>query len=264
MKEVAEETRYGVAAVDRTVLILNVLDREQDALRLAEVARRTGLSEPTVLRYLATLCRHELAEKDNLGRYRLGIALFRLGYRALGVSDPRNVALPYMERLLEKFEETVNFGMRHGDKLVLIEVLESPRSIRKGATIGEEDIWHASALGKAILAHLPEIEARGILSRRGYGGFTEHTLTSFAALDKALDDVRRLGYATDDDEFEEGLRCVGAPVFDQRGRPSYAISVSAPASRLPHDLIGLVGQEVAAAAAAISGGIGYVARDRDA
>jgi DNA-binding IclR family transcriptional regulator len=253
-----QHARYGVAAVDRAVVILEVLENGVSGLSLAEVGRRAGLSEATTLRYLATLSRHELVERDSLGRYRLGIALFRLGQQALGNSDPRKVALPYMDRLLAEFEETVNLAMRHGDRLVVIEVVESQRSIKKGASIGENDVWHASALGKAILAHLAEDEAVDIVKRSELTRFTARTLTSPATLSKAFEEVRRLGYATDDEEFEEGLRCVAAPVFDQRSRPNYALSVSAPASRLPQDLVPVVGEALGVAARAISSGLGHL------
>jgi IclR family acetate operon transcriptional repressor len=83
-------------------------------------------------------------------------------------------------------------------------------------------------------------------------------LTSPATLSKAFEEVRRLGYATDDEEFEEGLRCVAAPVFDQRSRPNYALSVSAPASRLPQDLVPVVGEALGVAARAISSGLGHL------
>src|SRR5262245_40993861 len=125
---------YSVAAVDRVAAILGVFDGKP-SWSLAEIARATGLSEPTALRYLSSLTKNGLVERDDAGRYRLGLRLFRLGQRALGDPDPRKVALPFMERLLERFEETVNLAMRHGDEIVIIEVIEGTRSIKKGATI---------------------------------------------------------------------------------------------------------------------------------
>jgi DNA-binding IclR family transcriptional regulator len=255
---VAEHARYGVAAVDRAATVVEALADRGDGLTLAEVARETSLSEATALRYLASLMRHELVERDDRGRYSLGIALFRLGQQALGRSDPRKVALPYMDRLLAEFEETVNLAMRHGDRLVVIEVVESQRSIRRGATIGDNDVWHASALGKAILANLSDGEAMEIVERCGWASFTSRTLMSPAALRLAFDETRGLGYAKDDEEFEEGLRCVAAPVFDQRSRPTYALSVSAPVSRLPSDLVSVVGEALRVAAGSISSEIGHL------
>jgi IclR family acetate operon transcriptional repressor len=254
------QARYRVAAVDRAVAILEALEVDPSGLSLAEVARRAGLSEATALRYLATLGRHGLIERDGQLRYRLGLALFRIGQQALGDADPRKVALPHMDRLLAEFEETVNLAMRHGDRLVVIEVAESQRSIKRGATIGEDDVWHASALGKAILAHLTDQEVVDIVERCGWTRFTARTLTTPRALIDTLEEVRRVGYATDDEEFEHGLRCVAAPVFDQRSRPTYALSVSAPASRLPVSLVGVVGDALSTAARSISAGLGHLDR----
>lgn len=249
--------RYRVAAVDRALSILNVFDDHQP-LTQAEIARATGLSEATALRYLATLARHRVVERDSgSGRYRLGLRLFQLGEHALVDRDPRQVALPFMEQLLARFDETVNLALRNADALVLIEALESGRSIKKGASVGDPDVWHASAVGKAILASLEEDEVRGLLKRVGAPRYTPKTFTSYKALAPELKRVRELGYAVDDEEGEEGLRCVGAPIFDRREGARYAISVSAPANRLPHDAIPEVGEQIKAAAAAVSARLGY-------
>jgi IclR family acetate operon transcriptional repressor len=250
---------YSVAAVDRASAIIGVFDGKAE-WSLAEIARATGLSEATALRYLASLVRNGLVEREELsGQYRLGLRLFQLGQRALGDPDPRKVALPFMERLLERFEETVNLAMRHGDEIVIIEVIEGTRSIKKGATIGEQDFWHSSALGKSILAFLPKDEVRGIIRRRGAPRYTGTTLTTFKELAGAIERVRELGYAIDDEEAEEGLRCVGAAIFDQRGRPSYAISLSGPANRFTPPVTREMGEEVSSAAASISTKLGYTA-----
>jgi IclR family transcriptional regulator, acetate operon repressor len=248
---------YSVVAVDRAVSILGVFDG-RPARSLAEIGRATALSEATVLRYLSSLGRHGLVERDEVsGQYRLGLRLFQLGQQALVDRDPRQIGLPLMKGLLERFGETVNLAMRHGDAIVIIEVIEGTRSIKKGATIGEQDFWHASALGKSILAFLPEEESRGILERRGTPPATPTTLTTFEQLSRAFERVRRFGYAVDDEEAEEGLRCVGAPIFDQRGRPGFALSLSGPAYRFTAQVVGEMGEEVRSAAASISAKLGY-------
>jgi DNA-binding IclR family transcriptional regulator len=247
---------YSIAAVDRAAAVLGVLDG-RPSRSLTEVARATGLSEATALRYLSSLAGNGLVERDELsGHYRLGLRLFELGQRALGDGDPRQVALPLMEGLLEEFEETVNLAMRHGDALVLIEVIEGTRSIKKGASVGQHDFWHASALGKSILAFLPDEEVRGILDRRGCPALTTTTLTTFEQLSRTFEDVRDRGFAVDDREAEEGLRCVAAPIFDRRRRPNYAISLSGPANRFTAQAVRQMGKELRSAAASISARLG--------
>src|SRR5690348_11456316 len=131
MKQALGPGRYSLAGIDRAVSVLEALSAEAP-LTLGEIARRSGLNETTAFRYLTSLAAHGLAERAEDGRYRLGLRLFRLGQRALAGRDPRSIALPHMERLLERFDETVNLAARNRDELILIEVLESTRSIKKG------------------------------------------------------------------------------------------------------------------------------------
>jgi IclR family acetate operon transcriptional repressor len=252
------ERAFSLASVDRAAAILAAFD-DLPELALAELARRTRLSEPTALRYATSLATHRLLERDGAtGRYRLGLRLFELGHKALRERDPRAVALPHMLRLRNRFEETVNLAMRHGDDLVLIEVIESPRSIRKGALLGDRDYWHASSLGKAILAHLDRAEAQAVLQRHEREKLTPQTITSVERLLDELDVVRARGYAVDDLENESDLRCVGAAVLDRHGLPRYALSIAGPANRLTREAAHGMGPDLLEAAVAISARLGYL------
>jgi IclR family acetate operon transcriptional repressor len=256
--------QYAIAAVDRVVAILEAVAAGGIAGRsLADVARGAGLSESTTLRYLSSLGSHEFVTRDaDSGRYALGLRLYGLGQQSVGVRDVRVVALPHMERLLERYEETVNFAVRRGDRLVIIDVLESTRSIRRGATIGEPDFWHASALGKAILAGLPEDESRAVLARADLRRFTPRTITDVDALEADFRAVRERGYAVDDEEYEDGLRCVGAAVRDRRGRPAFGLSISGVAARMSLAETHRMGLDVREAADAISTQLGFVPEGR--
>jgi DNA-binding IclR family transcriptional regulator len=253
----ATSPRYRIDAVDRAVAILEALSQHAP-LSQAQLARDTTLSEATVFRYLNALGRHDLVERDaDSGWYRPGIRLFQLGQRALANRDPRRIALPTMRQLLEQFGETVNLAMRWGNVLVLIDGLESERSLKRGAKVGERDTWHASAVGKAILAHLPEAEVRTIVSQSGLAVHTPKTVTKIDVLLEECVRIRELGYAIDDEEGEDGLRCVGSAIFDRRGAPAYAFSLSGPSARLSLDALTPMGEELAAAAARVSERLGY-------
>jgi IclR family acetate operon transcriptional repressor len=258
MRAVDEVGRgYSHESLDRAVRVLDAFTGDRP-LSLTEIARGAELSDATALRYLTSLCIQGLVERErSSGHYRLGIRLFELGQRALRGRDPRRLAHSYMEGLRDQFEETVNLAMRHGDELVVIEVLESRQSIRKGATVGDKDHWHASSLGKAILAVLPESEVHGLLKRSGQPSLTPKTLTSPRDLVERLQEVRRHGYAIDDEESEENLRCIGAAVFDDRGSAAYALSVAGPKNRLAARRTKEVGEAVRAAAASLSIALGY-------
>jgi DNA-binding IclR family transcriptional regulator len=252
--------RYRIDAVDRAVAILEALGQHAP-ISQAQLARATNLSEATVFRYLNALGRHDLVERDaESGRYRPGMRLFQLGQRALANRDPRLIALPTMRQLLEQFGETVNLAMRWGNMLVLIEGLESERSLKRGATVGERDTWHASAVGKAILAHLAEADVREIVSQSGLAVRTPRTVTSIEALLEECARIRELGYAVDDEEGEHGLRCVGAPIFDRTGVPAFALSLSGPSARLSLDALTPMGEELVAAAALVSERLGHAER----
>jgi len=250
--------QYSMTGVDRTVAVLHAL-AGHDGVTLAEVARRAELDEATALRYLSSLGSHDLVARDEAsGRYTLGLGLFQLGQRAGGLQDVRKLALPRMERLLEEFEETVNIAHARDARLVVIDVVESTRSIRKGASVGEIDVWHVSALGKAILSSLPEEEAVATLDSYERESYTDHTKV---AIDDLLEDLRvtrERGFALDDEEFEQGLRCVAAPILDRRERPSYALSISGFAPRMSQEVVDRMGDAVVQAATSISHGLGFI------
>jgi DNA-binding IclR family transcriptional regulator len=239
---------FSLTSISRAMVILDALEHSAK-LSLADLSRATGLSEPTALRYVTSLTTHGLLERDpENGRYGLGMRLFLLGENALKGRDPRGTALPHMQSLRERFEETVNLAMKNGPDLILIEVLESPRSIRMGASLGERDEWGSSALGKAILAHLGESEARALL---GHGPDSRSALGMLAS-------VRTVGYSVDNGESQPDLRCVGAPIFDRDGLPRYALSVSGPESRIALESIPMIGADVREAAATISASLGHL------
>jgi DNA-binding IclR family transcriptional regulator len=257
VKGVSTDRRKAPAftTVDRVVAVMRALRPEPQSL--AELSRATGIDEATMLRYLRSLVSHRFAERDEgSGRYSLGaelIALSRLSARDL---VPRRIALPYMERLVERYQETVNLAERRGDQLVVIEVVESPRSIRKGSSQGDPDLWHSSSLGKAILAHLPEHEVARLLEATPTPRLTPRTLVTPAELAEELERIRVRGYAVDDEESEADLRCVGAAIRDVHGRPRLALSVSGLLSRMPEAVLEEMGREVARSAADISRQLG--------
>ncbi len=228
---------------------------------LTDIARAASLGEPTTLRYRQLLGSHDLVTRDpDTGRYALGLRLFRrLGQQAVGIRDVRKLALPHMERLLERYEETVNLAARRRDRLVVVEVLESTRSIRRGATVGEPDYWTPpprSARPSSWV--LPEGDARAVLERSERPRFTPRTLTDIDELVEELREVRERGYSIDDEEFEDGLRCVGGAIADLHGRPAFGLSISGLAARMSLATTHQMGRDVLEAASTISTQLGFV------
>lgn len=250
--------QYKIMVIDRTVAILQALHRQPRSL--TELAHAAELDESTTLRYLSCLGSYGWVEREEwTGQYRLGIGLFHLGQAALDGRDIVSAARPVMVRLRDRLQETVNLALRSGDNLVLIVAVESQRSIKKGASVGDQDIWHASGLGKAMLAFMTAEDLGRILVHNQLTPLTPCTITDERSLGEELAHIRKRGYAIDDGESEEGLRCVAAPILDQHGIPLYSLSVSAPANRLPIESIPELGLLVQGAAREIATSIGILA-----
>jgi IclR family KDG regulon transcriptional repressor len=222
--------RYTVEVVCKALDVLEAF-RSSEELTLAELSERVGLNKSRVFRLLHTLVERGYVEKNSEGtRYLLGLKLVE---RASCVRmDLRQMALPYMRLIHEKFNETVNLGVLQNGQIVYIATLESSRPIRMAELIGSSSLLHSTALGKAILANLSQTEVEDLLSDVSLEKLTDRTITEIDKLVKELEKVRRKGYAFDDRENDPEGFCIGAPVFDRRGEPIAAISVSGPAERV--------------------------------
>ncbi|MCC6458112.1 MAG: IclR family transcriptional regulator [Caldilineaceae bacterium] len=250
------EQPYVVKPVFKALQVLIALGDEQRSLTLTEICHRVRLPKTTVFRYLQTLAQCGFVTHDRQAdMYHLGARLFELGQLAGQQLRIRDVALPVMVALRDRFNETVNLGILDGYDVVYVEMVESHHSLRMQATLGSRDPAYSTALGKAMLAFIDE-PARHLPAR--LMPRTTFTLHTRASVMKALAQARKEGYALDDQENEDGARCVGAPIFEYPGRVTAAISVSAPASRLGRDQVGDVAAALCAAAATISRQLGHV------
>lgn len=247
--------RYSIAVLGKALDLLDALDGDE-ALTLTELSARAGIPKPTALRVLSNLEERGYVERDAHGQYRLGMRLLQLGSRKSAGLDLRTIARPVMKELHAEFDETVNLAVPAEEGIIYIDILQSPRGLRMAATVGMRDHYHSSALGKAMMASWPEVKMKSFLGG-ALGRKTERTVATIDELLRELSEVRLKGYAIDDEENEVGARCIGAPIFDHRGSCVGAISVSGSASRLTDDRIEVLAERVRAAAAAISGTMGY-------
>jgi IclR family acetate operon transcriptional repressor len=239
--------RRSYSVVDRLIDILECFF-DGDETSMTQLAQRTGFDPATASRYLARLEAREWVERDPVTKlYRLGARLIAVGNSAAGSRPLMEAGRDHMDRLAKRYNETVNLAMRVGDDLLIVDAIESTRSIKRGAQLGERDNWHSSSVGKAILAHLDPAELNQILKAHPPVAFTPKTLTDRAVLDADLAAVRRRGYALDLEEGELGLRCVGVALLDKAGSPAFAISMSGPADRLPEKVLHQIGRDLASA-----------------
>ena len=250
--------RYAIQVLDKALELLEVLSGERSGLTLAELCARLDLPKSSVFRYLATLeARGYVERSEESDKYLLGLKLFELGNRVAARFDINEVSLPFMRKLLEAFRETVNLGILRDGQVVYLQILEGTHSMRMAARPGQRDWCHSTALGKAMLAYLPEVEVQAVIAQRGLPAFTPRTVTTPEALRAELACVRSRGYAVDDIENEAGVRCVAAPIFNHRGEVIAAISLSGPAERMTHSQLEAIGRELLAGTRAISQRLGY-------
>ena len=231
------------------------------SLRLVEVADRAGLRPSTAHRLLATLIdRQYVLQSTQTGRYRLSHKVLLLVGSASQRSERlRAVARPHLEEVMRASDETVNLVLLEGMSVVYVDQVESSRAVRMFTEIGRRVPAHAVGAGKAMLAFQGSDLLRGLEELEPLERLTERTLTSARALRAELERARRRGYAVDDEEYEEGVMCVAAPILGHRGAADAAISVSGPATRLSRVDRRQLGELIAGHAGEVSREIDFVA-----
>jgi IclR family transcriptional regulator, KDG regulon repressor len=248
---------YQLATVSKALEILDLLNSAQGHLSLTQIADAIDLPKSSVFRYLATLERYDYIERDKeTDRYHLGLKVLQLGATVERRQHPRNVAHPIMWKLRETFGETVNLAVpRHG-KVVYLEVLESPSAVKMISHVGDEDFAHSSALGKAMLAMMPEGKLKA-MEKWPLVQCTPYTITDWPTLYIELETIRQRGFAIDERESNLDVRCVGAAIRDNRAEVVASISISGPESRMTTARVLEIGPELVKATSHISALLGY-------
>jgi IclR family acetate operon transcriptional repressor len=248
--------RQSIQSVDRAITLLEAIAEAGGESTLTELSRRTRLNISTCHHLLSTLVARGYVAKVPVRRsYALGARIHYLCNASLQVDLPARAA-PFIERINEETGETVHLAVLQGDAMMKIAKRESRHPVRVDTgTLGKSDAPHATASGKAMLAWLPEDDMRRVLSS-GLPRFTAKTITEWPALIEALRHVRRNGYAMDDEEYQPGVICVGAPIRDHNGAVVGAISASTPAMRANNDHLKLIREQIVSAVRALSAELG--------
>jgi DNA-binding IclR family transcriptional regulator len=257
-RDAVHSPAYRVQVLDRTVGILQVLADARSSLGPAEIAQQLSLHKSTIHRLLASLERHGyIRRQPGNGKYGLGLKLFELGSRAVAGLDLREYAQPVLERLMMQTGETAHLCVMDGGQMISVAIAESRRTVRTPATVGRRSPLHCTAVGKAMLAFLPEPALLAVLKQHPLRKYTSRTLVTRAALVAELGRIRTRGYAIDDEEIEEGLRCVGAPVRNYSGAVVASLSIAGPAFRLSRSRIPQLAEAVVDAAERLSADLGH-------
>lgn len=264
MRDAALHGTYKVQALDRAFAVLDLLGESDVPLGLAQVATSLQLHKSTAHRFLMVLERHHMVERTVGGKFRLGLRLFEYGNRAIEQYDLRDRAQPHLRKLVEETNETAHLCILEQAHIIYLDKLEPMRSVRMITRVGASNPVHCTSVGKAILAFLPEERIADVIRRTRFERFTNRTITTPEALRKEIEKTKRRGYAVDDEELEEGLRCIAVPLLDAQRHPVAAVSVSGPSFRVTAQKLPAIANCLLQCVRGISLDMGFVAKQRAA
>lgn len=239
----------------RALDLVDVLAAHREPISLQQLAGALDRPPASVHRLLRSLELRGFVENQG-GKYRLTLKFASIGSRVLEGLDLVRGARENCEALRDSVNETVHMSVRADTYVVYVAKYESERSIRIISQLGIRVPMYCTAMGKVFLAYLADERRADILNRIELKPRTEHTIHDRAVLAEQLDVISRRGWAFDNEEFDYGIVCVAAPVFDNSNKIAAAISVTAPPARLAHVDVPRVAGEVTHAAVSISRRLG--------
>ncbi|PIE34026.1 IclR family transcriptional regulator [candidate division KSB3 bacterium] len=245
-----------VKSVFRTIKILEFLGEHAGA-NVTDISKNLRFPKSTAHDILTTLEQENIVAKDQNNRYHLGLKLFELGSMAQTDLEIRRIAQSFLRQLNSELDETVHLTVLEGDEVLYVDCLESSKRLRTYSVIGVRAPLYCTSVGKAILAFLEHDVREKILAHTTFEKFTENTIIDKIFLEDELHTIAQRGYAVDNMEHEEGLRCIGAPIRNRSGRVFAAISVSGPSQRITLGNVSEIGKVVMAQAENISEQLGY-------
>lgn len=239
------------------IALVDIVAASVKPLRQVDLVEASGLPRPTAVRLLESLVELDVLRIESRGLYELGPRVAAWGQAFLDGLDLTRQAFDIIENLVDQSNETAYLGILDRRSVLYISAVTSPQPVRPAARVGARNPLYCTGIGKAILAFRTPAERAELLGDGELKSRTANTITDRAALSAELDAVAARGFAIDEIENEEGVRCVAAPVRDHLGNVIAAISVSAPAYRFSHEHVVALAPAVMAATAELSARLGH-------
>lgn len=206
-------TKYTAPTVKKAFQILRLISRSRKGMKISDLSKDLALSKSTIHGITAALEEQGVLIRDRHSkRYSLGLTLFELGRSAYSRIDLKDVARPAIEDLMQKTGESVFLGVRNGNHVTVLDIVESMNDLKITVPVGSSIPLLAGAIGKAFLSAIPVAQTTELITALGLKTYTENSITDPARYLKELDQVRRMGYATDKEEYISGVRAVAALV----------------------------------------------------
>jgi IclR family KDG regulon transcriptional repressor len=240
MSETKENARSvpPVSSLAKALDVLECFTSHQPELGISEISTMLGLPKSSIHNILNTFVLRGYVEQDKTTRrYRLGLAFLQRAEIVREGLGLRKVALPFMHKAKELYNETVHLAIEQDGLVMYLETVQpADRSVARIA-VGKRAHMHCTGVGKAMLAFFPDERVKAIIEEHGLSQYTDRTITTVAELEQELKEIRLQGFATDDMEHELGIRCIAVPLRDEYGRVIASMSISGPAERIPMDTI---------------------------
>lgn len=222
-----------VASVEKAAAILNAVAASENGMSVTELSRALGYGVSATYHLLNTLRQQEYLQQDMQSkRYNIGLGIFRLYALAQRQNTLQSIIQPYLDELSQVCGETSNLLVLQDEEAVYIAQSESNHIVKIFTQIGARVPYYCTGGGKVILAHQSDEVQALYLRRTKFIPFTSHTISDRKSLAQELKRIRAQGYSIDNEEREEGVTCIAAPVFNAAGTPVAAISISGPSYRL--------------------------------
>lgn len=225
-----------VQSLARGLAVIKAFDADNPRLTLSDVARATGLTRATARRFLLTLTELGYVRTDG-SHFWLTPRVLELGYSYLSALSLPEVARPHLEALAGRVHESTSVSVLDGDDVVYVARVPVNRIMTVTITLGTRFPAYATSMGRVLLAGLPDRDLDGYLARAEFAPITGNTVRTVAQLRAELAEVRRNGYCIVDQELEEGLRSLAAPIRDASGAVVAAVNISTHAARYPLDTL---------------------------
>ena len=221
-----------INSLARGLQILDIL-YDHGQIGATELGMLLGINKSSAYRLLITLVHEGYAEQiGDSGKYKLGMKLAKFKSRVLDTYEIHSIIHPYLIKLTQLTGEASGFSVMKGDKAILIDKCSSPQHIGVNLTVGMEEEMNCTAHGKALLSSFTEEEQRRLISKQN---FVRHTTKTLVEIEDILADAKKnaeLGYAIDDEENAEGMRCIASNVYDYSGKVVGCIGISCPVERV--------------------------------
>jgi DNA-binding IclR family transcriptional regulator len=248
----ADKPQYAAPAVEKAFAVLELISHHPEGIRVVEVVNQLSVPKTTAFVLIRSLEGLGYLVRDDENRYRLTFKLFELGMRAMTQADVVSASRAHLDRLVRRTGLTVHLAALEKGDAVYLSKIDGPGLGQFDTYVGKRSSAHLTAVGKAILAFLSNDARRDVLAQLDFASGTRHAIRSPSLLDKEFQRIRQVGYAVEDGEEVEGVRCIGAPIRRSHDGVIASVGVIGLQSTLTDDRLSEIGDEVARTAEAIS------------